>query len=82
MAVSKLVAMGHRDQIIRPFNVEGTTYNPADGKIQDWPTNNVDQNLQMIAKVAALCNDAGVEQSGDHFVASGMPTEAALKVRH
>lgn len=80
MAVAKLVAMGPRGQIIRSFNVEGTTYNPADGRIQDWPAGNIDQNLQTIAKVAALCNDAGVEQSGDHFVASGMPTEAALKV--
>ncbi|KMT05333.1 hypothetical protein BVRB_7g174680 [Beta vulgaris subsp. vulgaris] len=80
MAVAKLVAMGSRGQMIRTFNVEGTTYNPADGGIQDWPANNMDQNLQMIAKVAALCNDAGVEQSDNHFVSSGMPTEAALKV--
>ena len=80
MAVAKLVAMGPRTQITRTFNVDGTTYNPADGVIHDWPADNMDQNLQMIAKVAALCNDAGIEQSGNHFVASGMPTEAALKV--
>ncbi|XP_074295119.1 calcium-transporting ATPase 4, endoplasmic reticulum-type-like [Silene latifolia] len=79
MAVSKLVAMGPRGDALRTFNVEGTTYNPADGRIQDWPSN-MDENLQMIAKVAAICNDAGVEQSDSHFVASGMPTEAALKV--
>lgn len=80
MAVAKLVAMGPRAQITRTFNVEGTTYNPADGGIQDWPADNMDPNLQMIAKVAALCNDAGIEHSGHQFVASGMPTEAALKV--
>ncbi|CAO2824884.1 unnamed protein product [Amaranthus hypochondriacus] len=80
MAVAKLVAMGPRTQITRTFNVDGSTYNPADGVIHDWPADNMDQNLQMIAKVAALCNDAGIEQSGNHFVASGMPTEAALKV--
>uniref|UniRef100_A0A803LCQ0 P-type Ca(2+) transporter n=1 Tax=Chenopodium quinoa TaxID=63459 RepID=A0A803LCQ0_CHEQI len=80
MAVAKLVAMGTRAQIVRNFNVDGTTYNPADGGIQDWPANNMDQNLQMIAKVAAICNDAGVEQTGNQFVANGMPTEAALKV--
>ncbi|KAL2899129.1 Calcium-transporting ATPase 4 endoplasmic reticulum-type [Bienertia sinuspersici] len=80
MAVAKLVAMGPSERTIRAYNVEGTTYNPADGRIQDWPADNIDQNLQTIAKVAALCNDAGIEQSGDHFVASGMPTEAALKV--
>ena len=81
MAVSKLVAMGPRASVLRTFNVEGTTYNPADGVISDWPAGDMDANLQVIAKVAAICNDAGVEQSGDHFVASGMPTEAALKVR-
>lgn len=80
MAVSKLVAMGSRIGTLRSFNVEGTTYNPFDGKIEDWPVGRMDSNLQMIAKVAAICNDAGVEQSGHHYIASGIPTEAALKV--
>ncbi|GMH12325.1 hypothetical protein Nepgr_014166 [Nepenthes gracilis] len=80
MAVAKLVAMGHTPGSMRKFNVEGTTYNPFDGRIQDWPAGGMDANLQMIAKVAAVCNDAGVEKSGHHFVANGMPTEAALKV--
>lgn len=80
MAVSKLVAMGPRASTTRSFNVEGTTYNPLDGRIVDWPAGRMDANLQMIAKIAAVCNDAGVEQSGHHYVANGMPTEAALKV--
>uniref|UniRef100_A0A2P2MMG9 P-type Ca(2+) transporter n=1 Tax=Rhizophora mucronata TaxID=61149 RepID=A0A2P2MMG9_RHIMU len=80
MSVSKLVAMGSRIDTLRSFNVEGTTYNPFDGKIEDWPIGRMDSNLQMIGKIAAVCNDAGVEQSGTHYVASGMPTEAALKV--
>ncbi|CAN0921700.1 Calcium-transporting ATPase 4, endoplasmic reticulum-type [Linum grandiflorum] len=80
MAVSKLVAMGSRTGNLRSFNVEGTTYNPFDGKIEDWPIGRMDSNLQMIAKVAAICNDAGVEQSGQQFISTGMPTEAALKV--
>ncbi|CAL1403220.1 unnamed protein product [Linum trigynum] len=80
MAVSKLVAMGSRAGNLRSFDVEGTTYNPFDGKIEDWPVGRMDANLQMIAKVAAICNDAGVEQSGQHYVSTGMPTEAALKV--
>ncbi|GAB4860272.1 Calcium-transporting ATPase 4, endoplasmic reticulum-type [Ancistrocladus abbreviatus] len=80
MAVANLVAMGHSKGAIRKFNVEGTTYNPFDGKIQDWPSGGMGANLQMIAKIAAVCNDAGVEQSGHHFVANGLPTEAALKV--
>ncbi|KAL9269073.1 Calcium-transporting ATPase 4, endoplasmic reticulum-type-like protein, partial [Drosera capensis] len=80
MAVASLVAMGGRAGSVREFHVEGTTYNPLDGKIQDWPAQRMDMNLQTIAKVAAVCNDAGVEQSVNHFVANGMPTEAALKV--
>ncbi|KAG5253636.1 calcium-transporting ATPase 4, endoplasmic reticulum-type [Salix suchowensis] len=80
MAVSKLVAMGSRAGTLRAFNVEGTTYSPFDGEIKDWPVGRMDSNLQMIAKIAAVCNDAHVEQSGNHYVAGGMPTEAALKV--
>ena len=81
MAVAKLVAVGSRVGTLRAFNVEGTTYSPFDGKIQDWPAGGMDPNLQTIAKIAALCNDSGVEQSGNHYVANGLPTEAALKVK-
>lgn len=80
MAVAKLVAMGARSDTVRAFNVDGTTYDPTDGGIEDWPAGSMDSNLQMIAKIAAICNDAGVEKSGHHYIASGMPTEAALKV--
>ncbi|GMG98220.1 hypothetical protein Nepgr_000060 [Nepenthes gracilis] len=80
MAVANLVAMGRSAGSIRKFIVEGTTYSPFDGRIQGWPAGGMDANLQMIAKVAAVCNDFGVEQSGNHFVANGIPTEAASKV--
>ncbi|CAA2982415.1 calcium-transporting ATPase 4, endoplasmic reticulum-type-like [Olea europaea subsp. europaea] len=80
MAVAKLVAMGSKANALRSFDVEGTTYNPLDGNIQNWPVGDLDLNLQMIAKIAAVCNDADVEKSEHHHVANGMPTEAALKV--
>ncbi|XP_024982102.1 calcium-transporting ATPase 4, endoplasmic reticulum-type-like [Cynara cardunculus var. scolymus] len=80
MAVTKLVAMGNRANAVRSFIVEGTTYNPSDGKIQDWPAGKMDANLQTIEKIASLANDAGIERSEKGYVASGMPTEAALKV--
>ncbi|KAL9686353.1 hypothetical protein QQ045_023809 [Rhodiola kirilowii] len=80
MAVSKLIATGTRADSLRTFKVDGTTYNPFDGKIQDWPTGHIDANLQTIAKIAAVCNDAGVSQSDHKYVSNGMPTEAALKV--
>ena len=81
MAAAKLVAMGSNADSLRPFDVEGTTYDPCDGKIRGWPVGRMDANLQMIAKIAALCNDAGVERSGNHYVSIGIPTEAALKVK-
>lgn len=80
MAAVKLVAMGSSADSLRLFDVEGTTYDPCDGKIRGWPVGRMDANLQMIAKIAALCNDAGVERSGNHYVSIGIPTEAALKV--
>ncbi|XP_034693582.1 calcium-transporting ATPase 4, endoplasmic reticulum-type-like [Vitis riparia] len=80
MAVAKLVAMGSRAGALRKFRVDGTTYSPFDGKIHDWPCGRMDANLQMIAKISAVCNDAGVAQSEHKYVANGMPTEAALKV--
>ncbi|KAL9994406.1 putative P-type Ca(2+) transporter [Helianthus debilis subsp. tardiflorus] len=80
MAVTKLVAMGQKASVLRPFIVEGTSYDPSDGKIQHWPAGKMDVNLQTIAKIASLANDAGIEQSEKGYVAIGMPTEAALKV--
>ncbi|XP_038988991.1 calcium-transporting ATPase 1, endoplasmic reticulum-type-like [Phoenix dactylifera] len=80
MSAVRLLAMGRWTDTIRSFKVDGTTYDPHDGKIHDWPTGNMDANLQMIAKIAAVCNDSSIAHSGNHFVASGMPTEAALKV--
>ncbi|KAK1270731.1 Calcium-transporting ATPase 4, endoplasmic reticulum-type [Acorus gramineus] len=81
MSAARLVAMGLRPGgEIRSFKVEGTTYDPRDGRILDWPTGHIDENLQMIAKIAAICNDSSIAQSGHHFIANGMPTEAALKV--
>ncbi|KAK4761956.1 hypothetical protein SAY87_029840 [Trapa incisa] len=80
MAVAKLVAIGSAPGNLRAFKVEGTTYNPQDGEIHDWPAGRMDANLEMIAKVAALCNDAGVLHTEHKFIAHGMPTEAALKV--
>ncbi|KAJ1416905.1 P-type ATPase [Sesbania bispinosa] len=80
MAVTKIVAVGDNADALQFFKVEGTTYNPSDGKIEDWSTGPLDANLEMIAKICAVCNDAGVTESEQKFVAHGIPTEAALKV--
>ncbi|KAI4340098.1 hypothetical protein MLD38_024967 [Melastoma candidum] len=80
MAVVKLVAIGSASDELNKFLVDGTTYDPLDGRIHNWSSASMDANLQMIAKVASVCNDASVMQSDHKFVAHGMPTEAALKV--
>ncbi|PKA63277.1 Calcium-transporting ATPase 4, endoplasmic reticulum-type [Apostasia shenzhenica] len=80
MSAVKLVSIGGWAGTLRSFKVDGTTYDPNEGKIHDWPTGKLDENLQMIAKIAAVCNDASIACSRQHYVATGMPTEAALKV--
>ncbi|KAJ4753984.1 hypothetical protein LUZ62_088389 [Rhynchospora pubera] len=80
MSAVKLVAIGRWPDAVREFKVDGTTYDPHDGKIHDFPVGNLDANLKTIAKIAAVCNDASVAHSGQQFVANGMSTEAALKV--
>ncbi|KAJ3703266.1 hypothetical protein LUZ61_006971 [Rhynchospora tenuis] len=80
MSAVRVIAMGQKPGEVRKYSVEGTTYNPKDGNIEGWPVGELDENLNMMAKIAAVCNDASVSQSGHHIVASGMPTEAALKV--
>lgn len=80
MAVAKLVAMGGGVDKLRSFKVDGITYSPYDGKIHDWIPGRLDANLQMIAKIAAVCNDACIVHSENKYVSHGMPTEAALKV--
>lgn len=82
MAVVEFVANGHSPGSIREFQVDGTSYNPRDGSIRGWQyaDGQMDSNLQSIAEIACLCNDAHVEYQSGQFQAAGMPTEAALKV--
>ncbi|TVU47493.1 hypothetical protein EJB05_07096 [Eragrostis curvula] len=80
MSAVRLVAIGRWPDTVRSFKVDGTTYDPTDGKIHDWPSLSMDENLQMIAKIAAVCNDASIAHSEHQYVATGMATEAALKV--
>ncbi|KAK4419135.1 Calcium-transporting ATPase 4, endoplasmic reticulum-type [Sesamum alatum] len=42
MAVVKLVAIGDTTDSLREFKVEGTSYNPFDGRTHDWPTDESD----------------------------------------
>ncbi|XP_010556614.1 PREDICTED: calcium-transporting ATPase 2, endoplasmic reticulum-type [Tarenaya hassleriana] len=80
MSVTEFVTLGGKTTSSRVFRVDGTTYDPKDGGIMDWDCYNMDANLQAVAEISALCNDAGIFYDGKLFRATGLPTEAALKV--
>ncbi|XP_050238519.1 calcium-transporting ATPase, endoplasmic reticulum-type [Mercurialis annua] len=80
MSVTAFFTLGGKTTSSRIFQVDGTTYDPKDGGIVDWTCYNMDANLQAMAEICAICNDAGVFCDGRLFRATGLPTEAALKV--
>ncbi|MBA0579021.1 hypothetical protein Gorai_021289 [Gossypium raimondii] len=80
MSVAEFFTLGGKTTTSRMFHVEGTTYDPKDGGIVDWTCYNMDANLQVMAEICAVCNDAGIFCDGRLFRATGLPTEAALKV--
>ncbi|KAM7508549.1 hypothetical protein LguiA_019002 [Lonicera macranthoides] len=80
MSVMEFFTLGGKTTASRIFHVEGTTYDPKDGGIIDWNCYNMDANLQAMAEICAVCNDAGIFCNGRLFKATGLPTEAALKV--
>ncbi|KAL8499611.1 hypothetical protein ACS0TY_019555 [Phlomoides rotata] len=80
MSVAEFFTLGGKTTAARVFHVEGTTYDPKDGGIVNWNCYNMDANLQAVAEICAVCNDAGIFFDGRLFRATGLPTEAALKV--
>ncbi|KAM7276172.1 hypothetical protein ACFE04_018038 [Oxalis oulophora] len=80
MSVMEFFTFGGKISSCRIFRVEGTTYDPKDGGIVDWNCFNMDANLQAIAEICAVCNDAGIYVDGPLLQVTGLPTEAALKV--
>ncbi|XP_057454868.1 calcium-transporting ATPase, endoplasmic reticulum-type [Lotus japonicus] len=80
MSVMEFFTLGGKTTASRVIHVEGTTYDPNDGGIVDWTCYNMDANLVAMAEICAVCNDAGVYFDGRLFRATGLPTEAALKV--
>ncbi|XP_045788225.1 calcium-transporting ATPase, endoplasmic reticulum-type [Trifolium pratense] len=80
MSATEFFTLGGKTTASRVLRVEGTTYDPKDGGIVDWTCYNMDANLLAMAEICAVCNDAGVYFDGRLFRATGLPTEAALKV--
>ncbi|XP_042437757.1 calcium-transporting ATPase, endoplasmic reticulum-type-like [Zingiber officinale] len=79
MSVNEFLTLGDINSI-RVFHVNGTTYNPKDGGIVRWNKWKMDESLQALAEICAVCNDAGIYRDNYLFRATGLPTEAALKV--
>ncbi|CAI5505643.1 unnamed protein product [Closterium sp. Naga37s-1] len=80
MAVSALVLPGTLPSTFLSFAVDGTSYNPADGEIINWGRSVTFPNTQSLTHAAVLCNDASISLKGGAYRASGLPTEAALRV--
>ncbi|KAL6131123.1 PREDICTED: calcium-transporting ATPase, endoplasmic reticulum-type [Fragaria vesca subsp. vesca] len=80
MSVTEFFTLGGKTTASRMIHVQGTTYDPKDGGIVDWTCFNMDANMQAMAEICAVCNDAGIYFDGQLFRATGLPTEAALKV--
>ncbi|GAA0170196.1 primary active transporter [Lithospermum erythrorhizon] len=80
MSVAEFFTLEGNISSVRSFHVEGTTYDPTDGGIVEWNFYTMDANLQGVAEICAICNDAGIYSDGRLFRATGLPTEAALKV--
>ncbi|KAG0497136.1 hypothetical protein HPP92_001827 [Vanilla planifolia] len=80
MSVNEFFTLGSSSTACQVFHVEGSTYNPRDGGIINWVHDKMGANIQILAQICAICNDAGVFCKDYLFRATGLPTEAALKV--
>lgn len=76
MVVEALVVPDNADGL-QEFKVTGTEYAPTDGEIVNYTT--TQGNLEEMANVCALCNEAMIRYSDGKYVRFGEPTEAALK---
>ncbi|KAK9917696.1 hypothetical protein WJX75_007286 [Coccomyxa subellipsoidea] len=78
MSVVQLIATGSSESDMRHIAVEGTSFNPSAGGVVG--VKSLDRNLEAIAEVCAVCNEARIECKEGVFKAAGAPTEAALVV--
>eukprot|EP00548_Thalassiothrix_antarctica_P001031 CAMPEP_0194133402 /NCGR_PEP_ID=MMETSP0152-20130528/3593_1 /TAXON_ID=1049557 /ORGANISM="Thalassiothrix antarctica, Strain L6-D1" /LENGTH=1004 /DNA_ID=CAMNT_0038828717 /DNA_START=210 /DNA_END=3221 /DNA_ORIENTATION=+ len=77
MVVEALVVSSEKEGEIREFHVTGTEYAPTDGNIKNY-TGTIG-NLETMASVCSLCNEATIVYRDGAFMRTGEPTEAALK---
>jgi len=77
MVVEALVVPDNSEGSLQEFKVTGTEYAPTDGEIINYTS--TEGNLEQMANVCALCNEANIRYKDDKYVRFGEPTEAALK---
>lgn len=78
MSAVQLAAYGGSLSELTEWEVTGSTYDPDGGRVVGLK--GLDRNLETLAEVCALCNDARIEFKTGHHKAVGQPTEAALLV--
>lgn len=77
MVVEALVVPDTQEGDLQEFSVTGTGYAPTDGVVQNYTSTT--GNLEQMANVCSLCNEAVIRYSEGKYVRVGEPTEAALK---
>jgi len=77
MVVEALVVPDVSDGGLQEFKVTGTEYAPDSGEIIQYTSTT--GNLEQMANVCALCNEAVIRYTDEKYVRIGEPTEAALK---
>ena len=68
------------EDVLRDYEVEGTTYAPIGRIIGMGMLGNDTKCLNMLAKICVLCNESTLEYNNGKYTRVGQPTEAALKV--
>lgn len=78
MSVVELVCLADSGSSLRKLKVEGTTFNPDEGRVVG--VSSLDPALTSVAEICAVCNEATIENNSGAYRAVGAPTEAALIV--
>eukprot|EP00537_Pseudo-nitzschia_pungens_P007787 CAMPEP_0172369198 /NCGR_PEP_ID=MMETSP1060-20121228/31521_1 /TAXON_ID=37318 /ORGANISM="Pseudo-nitzschia pungens, Strain cf. cingulata" /LENGTH=1044 /DNA_ID=CAMNT_0013094039 /DNA_START=295 /DNA_END=3429 /DNA_ORIENTATION=- len=77
MVVEALVVPDAEEGGIKEYHVTGTEYAPTHGEIENYTSTT--GNLEQMANVCALCNEAAIRYLEGQYIRTGEPTEAALK---
>jgi len=77
MVVEAMVVPDQKEGDLKEFQVTGTEYAPTDGAVQNYT--GTTGNLETMAAVCSLCNEAIIRYKEGAYVRVGEPTEAALK---